>query len=444
MKPVIRKFSRKIETDILIVGGGVPGLSLAAAIQQNMDVKITMVDKELSSQSKEIKYYPGRLPDARIISLNEASLRYLQFLGVDKEIDYRLMNKIDRIKAYETYGSCNLVMDSKKNVTIPFVTSNSEEFLFYTVEIVHLVDALVRTLDWSKITLVNDLTMTMDNTKVDSQENYSTLEVGDERFEAELIVAADGANSIIRRKLNMPFYGFNYNETGLVATFVGNRPSNVAFQRFMHNGIFALLPLYDNLYSIVCSLPAQLNEKLMSMPEDKFIEIINSILHSPSKFDFSHLQRLVSGNDEQAPIIERIVSKRLNFPLKFQTLSQFYSGSTVFMGDAAHSIHPMAGQGLNQGILESAILSDLLIEGEVMGRRVNDVRSIELYSSKAKQAFGVQSAGQEIIKKIYANDSFPLSLIRNVGSTLLNASETAKSILTSQSSRKGFLPERYI
>ena len=114
------------------------------------------------------------------------------------------------------------------------------------------------------------------------------------------------------------------------------------------------------------------------------------------------------------------------------------------MGDAAHSIHPMAGQGLNQGILESAILSDLLIEGEVMGRRVNDVRSIELYSSKAKQAFGVQSAGQEIIKKIYANDSFPLSLIRNVGSTLLNASETAKSILTSQSSRKGFLPERYI
>ena len=78
--------------------------------------------------------------------------------------------------------------------------------------------------------------------------------------------------------------GYEYNETGLVCTIRGNYPSDVAFQRFLHNGIFALLPLYDNLFSIVCSTPKNINED--------FLNFVNNVINNPSEFDTSQRDRL--------------------------------------------------------------------------------------------------------------------------------------------------------
>lgn len=472
--------SEIIDTDVLIVGGGVPGLSFASALlksgqfapnSDSPDPRIILIDQPQKINPQDHIYKSGRIPDVRVVSLTPASVRFNKSLGLGEFVDERVMRYVKEMQIWENKGGSYVHMNSKETSGLEslfkIISNNNSwfntphvntDYVCATVEINHLlngfnklVDKLNSEMNNKGIKIYNQV-LDYENVEIDNTENYTHLKVnkGKQVFRTKLLVASDGAKSIIRNKLEIPTNGYEYNETGLVCTFRGNRSSDTAYQRFLHNGIFALLPMYDDLYSIVCSMPKNLNENLKNLDEKTFIEVVNRILHNPSESDlFSNkLDRLVSipttgGNFSSPPVMTELLSKRFEFNLQLLYASQSYNKNTAFIGDAAHVIHPMAGQGLNLGISESALLAHEIISGMQCGRRINDNRSLEAFSNKAQFNSKVMISTLEALKAIFAPTNYAFSEIRNLGLSFTNKLSPLKGIMMTAASGEIIQPKTF-
>jgi 2-octaprenyl-6-methoxyphenol hydroxylase len=339
--------------------------------------------------------------------------------------------------------SLSALFDYLPSSIIPTPRINND-FICALVEINHLLHGL-QTLLKDKLTIVNHK-LAHENIEIDNDDQYTTLHLKKEgiNYETKLLVASDGAKSTIRNKLGIETIGYDYNETGLVCTLRGNKGSEVAYQRFLHNGIFALLPLYDDLYSIVCSMPRQLNENLSKLDNQQFINFVNQVLHNPSEVDLSHLDRLAFANNfSTPPVITEVLSKRFEFPLQLQYAKNNVQRNTILIGDAAHVVHPMAGQGLNLGIADSALLADSIVSGLLDGKRVNDKRNLENFSFKSQLNYKSMIGAIEALKMTYSQTNDILTIIRNLGSSILNKSSYVKGLFMLTASGELVQPKRY-
>lgn len=301
----------------------------------------------------------------------------------------------------------------------------------------------------NKINIVNH-SLNLDSIEIENTDDYCYLTINtpgkqkSQTYRSKLLVASDGGNSVVRNKLRMQTTGYEYNETGLVCTLRGNKASDVAFQRFMHNGIFALLPLYDDLYSIVCSMPKNINEDLKNLDNEKFLGFVNKVLHEPSNMDTSHLDRLWSKNNFiQPPVISEILSKRFDFNLKLQYANTPIDKNVVLVGDASHMIHPMAGQGLNLGITDAALLADEIAKCINSGKRLNDVRAMQDFAFKSQLNTRLMIATQESIKTLYGPTNPIVSAIRNLGMTISNSSEIMRGLFVLTGSGIASQPSKF-
>lgn len=262
-----------------------------------------------------------------------------------------------------------------------------------------------------------------------------------------MIVASDGAKSIIRNKLKFSTLGYDYNETGLVCTLRGNKSSETAYQRFLSNGVVALLPLYDNLYSIVCSMPKNINNRLMQLEEKQFVNLINRIFHDSSEIDniSAKIDKIIpyQYNFSSPPIMDKILSdgKRMEFPLQLMYVTDPVYKKVALIGDAGHAIHPMAGQGLNLGIADSAILANEIISGLKLGRRLNDRRTLESFSSKSQINTKIMLSLIESLKFFFNKNDLITTEIRNFGMTLCNKSSLIKSLFMNSASGELLQPK---
>lgn len=450
---------KTIDSEVLIVGGGVPGLSLAAALLKSNYFKFND-EKEsdiiLIDQPQRIKdnftYTVDRIPDMRVVSLTPASIRFLKSIGAWDFVDERLVRYVKGMQVYENKGSSfiNMHVSDNQSVStiksfIPFLDSNND-YICAVVEINHIIHALTKAIN-GRIKVVNQA-LEYDNIDLNSNEEYAYLDVNDNnnktKYRSKVIVASDGARSVIRNKLKISTSGYDYNETGLVATLKGNKSSDIAYQRFLHNGIFALLPLYDNLYSIVCSMPKNINENLKKLDDKSFIDVVNQILHNSSEFDFSQLDRLTfSNNFSSPPVITEILSKRMEFPLQLQYVSDPVYKNFALIGDAGHSIHPMAGQGLNLGIADSSLLANEIVNSKQLGRRINDKRTLENFSFKSQMNSKTMITTMEALKMSYLPTNYLVSGIRNLGMSVFNKSSFIKSIFMTAASGDVFQPKKF-
>ena len=330
-------------------------------LSQQTNLNLVLIDNEEQIDQKKFQFFPGRIPDLRVVLMIPSSVDFFKSIGLWKKLDEKLIKKLTGIQVYETSGSSFVHLDCKQN--------NLDEYLNYSIEIGHVTQRLQGMLDFpnnKKVKLLKT-TLTLDKFSIDQNENYSYLNIRDNEDElkirSKLIVASDGANSAVRNKLKLNTFGHSYHETGLVSTFRGNVVSHTSYQRFLHNGIFALLPLYDDYFSIVCSMSKNINENLISLDSESFVKFVNKVLHNPSINDFSHFDRLDSTNNfVQPPVILEELCQRKTFPLHSQYVSNSVSNNIVLIGDAAHVVHPMAGQGLNLGISDASLLGDTIIE----------------------------------------------------------------------------------
>jgi len=231
-----------------------------------------------------------------------------------------------------------------------------------------------------------------------------------ETLEGSLVVGADGARSWLRHQAGIEVRGWPYRQMGLVATVRTALPhAETAWQRFMPGGPLAFLPLADGTCSIVWSLPEGKARHWLTAPDWAFRDALSRHLGS----------RLgaVEWNSERAA-----------FPLRLQHATRYTAPRLALVGDAAHTIHPLAGQGVNLGLLDAAALAQVLTEAHDRGRDLGEHAVLRRYERWRKGDNWGMALSMDAFHRLFTPAALPLRLARNLGLSLFDHSPPAKRL----------------
>lgn len=389
--------------DLVIVGGGMVGLALASALR-NSGLRIAVVDKKLPSDITA---------DAatRVSALNLASERFLSRIGA-----WPLLSRKQYFSAMSVWER-----DSFAHFDVD-ASQFEQQHLGHIVENNVVQQALLATLQDSAVELLIPAQI---QSVSENEQGIALVLDNQQMLFTRLLVAADGANSQLRQQFRIPLTSWDYQQTALVATIRTAEPhQQVARQVFTPEGPLAFLPLWqDNLCSIVWSLPSLLAEDLASCQEA----------------EFNH--RLAATFDMKLGLCE-LVSARELCPLTARYARQQVQSRLILLGDAAHTIHPLAGQGVNLGFMDAAALSDTLQQMLAQGIPVDDARMLRRYERWRKAEAVQWLATMEGFKRLFSGDDPIKKLIRGTGMRLAEYSmPLMKPLLSKALGTSGELPE---
>jgi 2-octaprenyl-6-methoxyphenol hydroxylase len=374
---------------VVISGGGIPGLSLALAIRQALGrgLDIILADPGLLRPVEEGRAY----------AISAASARMLEALGIWEGTKDRAQ-PITRME----------ITDSRTHdpVRPAFLTFNerqeSGDHLGHMIESSVLMQALRQACAKAAIAL-----------RPLSVKQGNPVDVGIEaRFSdgsscvANLLVAAEGARSKLREQAGLGWVGRAYGQSGIVATIGHERPhGGKAVQHFLPAGPFAILPLVPengiNRSSIVWTETSSHVEPLLALDDaDLLLEI-------ERRFG------LQLGELE-------ILSRPKAWPLSFGMARRFAGERLVLLGDAAHVIHPLAGQGLNLGLRDAAVLSELIVEAGRLGLDIGSASVLSAYEQQRRPDTLLMGTMMDGLNRLFSNDLTPVRLIRDLGLGLVD------------------------
>ena len=232
--------------------------------------------------------------------------------------------------------------------------------------------------------------ITLEQAEIDAlviERDAAVLQAGQRRLRARLVVGADGAQSRVRELAGVFAARASYGQVALVAMVSTAKPhQRTAWQRFLGDGTLAFLPLADGQSSIVWSLPTARAEKLLVAPPPDF--------ESELEKDF-----------DAALGATRLTSERLKFPLWRLSADHYVTERVVLVGDAAHVVHPLAGQGANLGLLDAAALADVLAEGIAGGEDPGALRILRRYERWRRSENELMSAAIDAFDRLLARGS---------------------------------------
>ena len=236
-----------------------------------------------------------------------------------------------------------------------------------------------------------------------------TLASGNE-IQCSLLVAADGANSEIRDRLGIRQDHWEYGQQGLVSV-VETQTANpgVAWQRFLEGGPLAFLPLQDGSSSIVWSLPEAEAQRILSLEDDAFL---------------AELSSASAGGGDHWPNEVLACGQRAAFPLTMRLSDRYTARAAVLIGDAAHVVHPLAGQGVNLGLLDAAALAEVLVNARNRQVAINSEKTLEKYGRWRRSEAELMARGMHGIKSLFIPEE--LGMIRKLGMGLISGSWSAK------------------
>lgn len=282
---------------------------------------------------------------------------------------------------------------------------------------------------------------------------------GGKELHARLLVGADGANSPVRSFAGIESRGWDYERHGVVATMElegdgwGGDQYKIAYQRFLPTGPVAMLPLPGNYATLVWSTTPSLASKLKSLSPSDFVAMVNAAFRlSPPDVAFMHTQpsgqvdelawRLqhTTGIDAQA-VPQRATAVQegtvASFPLKMRHADTYIGERVALVGDAAHSIHPLAGQGLNQGQGDVESLAQTIAYAVSHGQDVGSRMALEPFLAERWAANHVLLGVCDKLHKIYSVGSGPLVPLRSAGLRAVNAVGPLKNFLMGQAAGNG-------
>lgn len=267
---------------------------------------------------------------------------------------------------------------------------------------------------------------------------------------AKLVVAADGGESFVRKALNMPTWGWAYGQTAVVATVGVDSDNTTAWQRYLKTGPLALLPLWGGKSSIVWSTTPEMAAELKSLSDEEFVERLNAALQQPpipvtqwsgqrDKGVIRALAEVVEGAMASAflsepyrspPTVTSLHSPKLSFPLRLMQATTYVAPRVALVGDAAHNVHPMAGQGLNLGLLDADSLARVIEQGARSGADLGDVGLLSRYDNDRRRKNQAMLMSLDALHKTYGVSNSLFSYLRGAGMLGLNALGPIKSQIT--------------
>ncbi len=368
------------KTDILIAGAGFSGLALAIALRQGSDgaLSVALADPTLDRASS----------DPRAAAIAAAARRLFETIGVWDAIASDAQPILDMV-----------VTDSRLDHAMrpAFLTFDGEiapgEPFAHMIENGPMIAAL---LDKARAEGVDLRPLAVTQFRNDRARVVATLADGT-TLSARLLVAADGARSAIREHAGIATYGWEYDQAGIVTTVAHERDHNGrAEEHFLPAGPFAILPLKGRRSSIVWTEGKADAARIVALPDAEFLAELEQ------RFGL-HLGDLA------------IAGPRGAFPLGLHVARSFIAERIALIGDAAHVIHPIAGQGLNMGLRDVAALAEAIIDGARIGIDVGAVSVLERYQRWRRfdtMAMGVATDG---LNRLFSNNSDLLRLVRDMG-----------------------------
>ncbi|WOX46895.1 FAD-dependent 2-octaprenylphenol hydroxylase [Aeromonas sp. XH] len=374
------------EVDVVIVGGGMVGLGLAAALKQST-LRVAVVEGRLPDPVL------GAAPDNRVSALSLASQRILQGVGAWDGIAARRLQPYERMQVWEQDSFGQIAFDA---------ASLRQGALGHIVENRVIQLALLEAIGGAG----NIQLLTPARAKsLQSSAAGALLLLEDGRaLSASLVVAADGAHSWVRRQADIPLTSWDYGHHALVATVRCAEPHEaVARQIFTPQGPLAFLPLWEpDLCSIVWSVPAKRAEALCALDDERFS------------------RQLTAAFDGRLGLC-KVEGARSAIPLTARYARDFARERLVLVGDAAHTIHPLAGQGVNLGLLDAAALAEQILKHHGAGADIGLLANLRGYERWRKSEAARMLAAMEGLKRLFAGSNPLKKLVRGVGLCAVDA-----------------------
>jgi 2-octaprenylphenol hydroxylase len=382
-----------IKTEILIVGAGPVGATLAGLLA-NEGVQCTLLDaRDLNSEPDET--------DPRGLALTHASKNILSNIRVWDEIPEQCLGKVMAMKVWDENGEGQIKFDAN---------DISHSCLAYIVEQGvlenHLWQCLndIQSLDFKTGTRVEAISREAERVLISTDKG--------EQYSARLIVAADGSNSHCRKLAGIIHTEHDYSQTALACKIETELPhQNIARQRFLTGGPLAFLPQAEAHHcSIVWSMSPGRAQELLKIDKDDFKAILES------EFD-STLGKIQD------------VKGLCSFPLKRAYANTYCMDRIVLVGDAAHSIHPLAGQGANLGLLDAACLAEVILQAKVRHRDPGARLVLRKYERWRKGENMQMMWMMDGFKYLFENQAKPWPNLRNYGLDMVNSITPLKHII---------------
>ncbi|TLX58893.1 2-octaprenyl-3-methyl-6-methoxy-1,4-benzoquinol hydroxylase [Stutzerimonas nosocomialis] len=402
-----------MHADLIIVGAGMVGSTLALALE-GTGLDIVVVD----GGPLEVSPFDAQAPfEPRVSALSAASQRILERVGAWPGIAARRASPYTDMQVWDGSGT-GQVHFCAASVHAPV--------LGHIVENRVVQDALVERLrERGSVRLLADARL--EQLRRSGDEWLLTLEDG-QQIRTPLLVAADGANSAVRRLSGCETREWDYLHHAIV-TSVRCRESHrlTAWQRFTDDGPLAFLPLTrdgdTHGCSIVWSVPEREAERLMALDDAAFCQALGRAFET----------RL--GEVEHA-------DPRLCIPLRQRHAKRYVQQGLALIGDAAHTIHPLAGQGVNLGLLDAAVLAEVLQAALRRGEQPGDLRVLSRFERRRMPHNLSMMAAMEGFERLFQADPLPLRWLRNSGLKLVETLPGAKAMFVRQAlGLSGDLPE---
>jgi len=380
------------EFDLTIVGGGLVGLSLARALARS-GLRLAVVERGHLSAAAATEAW-----DARVYAISPASEAFLRELGAWPTGADRLA-PVTRMRIYGDQRGSELAF-SAYDAHVPKLAT--------IVESSALMASLHRTLrNQPDLTLFSPARCA----EVLWEADQATLQLeGGATLRSKLLVAADGADSWLRSRAGLPARETEYGQTAVVANFATAEPHRgVAFQWFKHDGVLALLPLPGNRASMVWSLRTKLADDLMTLAPDALCAAVEETCGGA-------LGRL------------SLITGPAGFALRLIRVPRLIGPRLALVGDAAHNLHPLAGQGVNLGFQDARELSAVLAarghETDAGSRAL-----LRRYERGRREDIVAMTAVTHGLQRLFNNSAAPVAWLRNLGLNLTNHVLPLKALL---------------
>ena len=390
--------------DVVIVGAGIAGGALAVALS-GAGLNLALVEAQPLPNEALPRSYGVHDFDPRVSALTARSRRFLDELGVWQDIAAYRSCAYRHMTVWDAEGTGEIEFDHR-DVDAPE--------LGHIVENRAIVLPLARRLAAAPdITLFNPRKV-QDCQRQPDDSHMLTLDDGT-RIQAPLIVAADGALSPLRAMTGFATREWDYGHRAIVATVAHARDhEHTAWQRFLPSGPLALLPLpgdgAGNYCSIVWSIEESLADEMLALEDAAFC---------------AELERASEGRLGQFTA----TSKRSGFPLRQRHAVDYVQPGIALVGDAAHTIHPLAGQGVNLGLADVALLAREILAAVTRDVAPGDIASLQRYQRQRKSDNLLMMAAMDGFKRLFEADALPLRWLRNAGMRGIGAAGPLKQQL---------------